>query len=417
MLMFADRDDAGRRLAEALAAKGYVAPIVLGIPRGGVVVAAHVARRLHGQLGVVVARKLGAPGQPELALGAVTADGVTWIDEHLAWESGATPDYLRAVIAEETREAQRRERAFDGLHRPPIAGRTVIIVDDGIATGATALAAVRSLRAAGAGRVVVAVPVGPPRTLALLRQEADDVVALLEVEDFWAVGQFYRDFRPVDDAEVQRILAGARSTRVERQDARIRRDGVELAARLILPAGAAGIVVFVHGLGSSKESPRNVVLAERLADAGIGAVLFDLSGHGDSSPAPEAGSEAYVEDLAAVANWLMHQEGIDSARIAVAGSSLGGVVALRAVRAGRIAPVALLLRAPPAEPQDYDGVHCPVLVIVGSGDPLRELAERAVARHPAVELRVVNGAGHLFEEPGALEQVLDLSVGWLAARL
>lgn len=208
--MFEDRDDAGRRLAEALAARGYEHPVVLGLPRGGVVVAGHVARRLGGPLGVVVARKLGAPGQEELAIGAVTADGVPWINEDLARATGATAEYLEAGIAGQTAEAKRREAAFDGTQRPPVAGRTVIIVDDGVATGATVLAAVRAMRAAGAGRVVVAVPVGPPATLNLLREEADEVVALREDEHFWAVGQFYRDFRPVQDADVRRVLDAAK---------------------------------------------------------------------------------------------------------------------------------------------------------------------------------------------------------------
>lgn len=206
MKRFRDRADAGRQLAEVLQTRGYVRPLVLGIPRGGVVPAAQIARLIGGELGVVVARKLRAPDQPELAIGAVTPDGVAWVNEPLARAAGANKAYLEREQAVQAAEAARREAAFDGGKRGPLTGRTVIVVDDGIATGATAIAAVRSMKAAGAGHVVLAVPVGPPLTLDLLRREADEVVALQEVEDFWAVGQFYTDFEPVEDSEVRRVL-------------------------------------------------------------------------------------------------------------------------------------------------------------------------------------------------------------------
>jgi predicted phosphoribosyltransferase len=205
--MFKNRDEAGIQLGQALKGRGYERPIVLGIPRGGVVPAAQVARALGGDLGVVVARKLGAPYQRELAIGAVTADGVAWVNEELVRDIGVDPEYLRAEAARQAAEAARREAAFDGHRRPPIKGRTVIIVDDGLATGATAIAATRSMKAAGAGRVIVAVPVGPSHTVRALEDEADEVFALEVRDDFMAIGQFYRDFTQVEDAEARRILA------------------------------------------------------------------------------------------------------------------------------------------------------------------------------------------------------------------
>lgn len=207
MEMFRDRRDAGRKLAAALAQRTFDRPVVLGIPRGGVVVSVEVASALQADHGVVVARKLGAPYQPELAIGAVTASGVAFIDRPLAEQAGADERYLRAVRERETAEARRREEAFDGRRRPSVAGRDVIVVDDGVATGATAIAAVRAMRAQQASRVTFAVPVGPPHTVDLLRREADDVVCLQEEPDFFAVGQFYHDFEPVDDAEVRALLA------------------------------------------------------------------------------------------------------------------------------------------------------------------------------------------------------------------
>jgi predicted phosphoribosyltransferase len=203
---FQDRKEAGRRLAAALMRKGYQDPIVLGIPRGGVAVAAEVAEALGAELGVVVARKLGAPDQPELAIGAVTSDGVSYIDYDLAERVGADQAYLNSETKAKAEEARRREEAFDSHRRPHVKGRTVIVVDDGIATGATAVAALRSIRAEGAERVVLAVPVGPPQRIDELRREADEIVCLLQEPSLLAVGQFYIDFHPLDDGEVKAVL-------------------------------------------------------------------------------------------------------------------------------------------------------------------------------------------------------------------
>jgi predicted phosphoribosyltransferase len=170
-------------------------------------VAAEVARRLDADLDIVVARKLGAPFQPELAVGAVTADGGQYLNEELVDESGATPEFVRAEIAREMAEARRREERL--RHRNPaprIESRTVIVVDDGLATGATMRAAVRSLRARHPARLVVAVPVAPPDTCVALRREADDVIAVCEPDPFLAVGLHYQDFRPIDDEEIERLL-------------------------------------------------------------------------------------------------------------------------------------------------------------------------------------------------------------------
>jgi predicted phosphoribosyltransferase/dienelactone hydrolase len=199
----------------------------------------------------------------------------------------------------------------------------------------------------------------------------------------------------------------------------VRRDHIRLAGNLYLPAGAGpfACIVFVHGLGSGKDSPRNVVIAARLVDAGIAAVLFDLSGHGESDPDPREGIEAFVEDLDAVFDWASARPEIDPERIGVAGSSLGGVVALDTARRQLIHPAALVLRAPPAEGRQFVHVEVPVLVIAGGRDPLLSQIRNATAMSEWTTLSVVDGAGHLFEEPGTLEQAVAETVDWFKGHL
>jgi putative phosphoribosyl transferase len=206
-LPFRDRIDAGRRLAGTLTRFKGEHPLVLGIPRGGVPVAAEVARSLEAELDVIVARKLGAPMQPELAIGAVTANGGSYVDDRLVRDIGVTRDYLERVRTQEIAEAQRREMRFRGGHPAlEVAGRTVILVDDGLATGATMRAAARAVKAARPAKLVIAVPVGAAETCAALEREADEVICLTQPWPFHAVGLHYENFGQTTDEEVERLL-------------------------------------------------------------------------------------------------------------------------------------------------------------------------------------------------------------------
>jgi putative phosphoribosyl transferase len=209
---FHDREDAGRFLAEALAPYRSRNPLVLGIPRGGVVVAAEVARRLDAEMDVLVARKLGAPGHPELAIGAVTADGGRWLNGSIVSALGVDPAYLDDVTRAEMAEAHSREERFRGVRPPPVVrGRVVILVDDGFATGATVRAAARALRRKKPALLVLAAPVGAPDTCRELLAEADAVVCPLQPSPFHAVGIFYERFDQTEDAEVSALLARAQT--------------------------------------------------------------------------------------------------------------------------------------------------------------------------------------------------------------
>ena len=208
---FADRVEAGRRLGEDLKARGLGAEgaLVLGIPRGGVVTAAEVARVLGAPLDVALARKVGAPGNAELAIGAVGPDGAAVIDEDLARRVGATDEWLARAIERQQHEVAERALRFRGDRRPlDVAGREVIVVDDGVATGSTAVAVGRWLAGAGARRRILAVPVAPPQTTERLGSAYDDVYVVATPLTFFAVGEFYADFRQVTDDEVRQLLEG-----------------------------------------------------------------------------------------------------------------------------------------------------------------------------------------------------------------
>jgi putative phosphoribosyl transferase len=209
-MQYLDRRDAGRQLAIELMSYADAQPVIVALPRGGVPIGAEVARALQAPLEILAVRKLGAPGNPELGVGAVTEDGTGVLDAHSADMLGMTQSMLDATLARESQELRRRVGRYRE-RRPSISvrGRTAIVVDDGLATGLTDLAAVRTLRKRGARRIVVAVPVASSESVAMLAAEADRVVCLTVPQRLFGVGMWYRDFTPVSDEDVLAILSEA----------------------------------------------------------------------------------------------------------------------------------------------------------------------------------------------------------------
>ncbi|KOU81037.1 phosphoribosyl transferase [Streptomyces sp. XY593] len=423
---FTDRADAGERLAEALRPLEAEHPVVLGLPRGGVPVAFPVARALGAPLDVIVVRKLGVPSHRELGFGAIGEGGVRVISEDIVRIGRVTREDLAAVEHAEEAELARQARRFRG-DRPRVAlgGRTVIVVDDGIATGATAAAACEVVRAQGAARVVLAVPVAPPDAVARLRGAADEVVCLSSPPAFRAVGEWYRDFSQTADEEVVSLLAGAaagpapgraalRAVAVE-----VDAGGLPLAGDLALPEGAGAVVMFAHGSGSSRRSPRNRAVAADLNRAGLGTLLFDLL-----TPAEEA-DRANVFDIEALAGrltdataWLRRRARLP---IGYFGASTGAAAALWAASAADADIGAVVSRGgrPDLAGPRLAGVRAPTLLVVGGDDTTVLDLNRRAQRELRCEnrLEVVEGATHLFEEPGALEEVAGLARAWFARHL
>jgi putative phosphoribosyl transferase len=343
---------------------------------------------------------------------------------------------VQRVETRERAELDRRVRLYrSGASHVEVAGRTAIVVDDGVATGATARAACLVVRALGARRVVLAVPVASPRALATLEKTADEVVCLVSPADLTSVGAAYGDFRQVHDQEVVDSIARARRAaagRARRSPAAsggtsettvdIPVAGVRLPGILVLPRGPRAVVLFAHGSGSSRLSPRNRYVARRLVDAGLGTLLFDLL-----TPVEEQ-DRRRVFDIALLAErlleatrWLRQSMGPDRPAVGYFGASTGAAAALWAAADPSAHVGAVVSRGgrPDLAAQRLRRVTAPTLLVVGGRDhAVLELNRRAQALMPGeVRLTVVPGAGHLFEEPGALEEVADLATTWFTRHL
>jgi predicted phosphoribosyltransferase/dienelactone hydrolase len=427
-LPFRDRRDAGDRLAGLLTHLAPQHPIVLALPRGGVPVAARVASLLEAPLDILVVRKLGLPSHPELAMGAIGEDGARVLERTVLEAAAVTPQQLARVEADERAEIERRAHRYrDGRPAVPIAGRVVVIVDDGIATGSTALAAIQIARHRGAARVVLAAPVAAAETARELASVVDELICVATPADFVAVGQFYENFSQTSDEEVTALLA---------QDARrvtggsgaidddvvVVSDGVSLDGHLTVPAGARGVVLFAHGSGSSARSPRNQRVASQLCAGGLGTLLFDLL-----TP-EEAADRANVFDigllarrLAGATRWLRDRSEGDAPSIGYFGASTGAGAALVAAADPALGVDAVVSRGGRVDLAGplLGSVRAPTLMIVGSADSEvlalnRAAADRLRCEH---EIVVVPGASHLFEEPGALDAVAAHARRWFERHL
>ena len=421
---FEDRKDAGRRLASRLERYREERPVVFALPRGGVPVGYEISRSLGAPLDVFVARKLGAPGQPEFGIGAVAPGGVRVLNTYAVERLGIPEDYLERVTRTEMAEVERRLTHFRG-ERPEleVAGRTVILVDDGLATGVTARAAVESLKRLGPRRLILAAPVCAAQTAELLGPEVDELVCLEAPTDLGAIGFWYGDFSQTSDEEVVELLERARQ---EERAVRIPAPPVELEGSLGAPAGARGVVLFAHGSGSGRHSPRNRYVARALRERGLATLLIDLLTPDEEEADLRIGQLRFdvgllARRLAAATDWLEREEETRNLRIGYFGASTGAGAALVAAAERPRGVGAVVSRGgrPDLAGDALSLVEAPTLLIVGGEDEpvIRMNAEALERLHAEKRLEIVSGAGHLFEEPGTLEEVARLAAGWFTRYL
>jgi putative phosphoribosyl transferase len=438
-MRFRDRRDAGRHLAEVVRRTDFrgLEAVVLGLPRGGVPVAFEVAEGLGAPLDVLVVRKLGVPFQPELAMGAIGEGGVSVENPDVLRSAGLGPKDLVAAERRERPELQRRAALYrDDRPRLDVRGRCAIVVDDGIATGSSVRAACRVLRASGVARLVVAVPVASRMALTDLKTECDELLRLEAPDPFFAVGEWYRDFSQTGDDEVIDLLrraalhqeksdsrgeAGTRTTGRD-DEVEVCADGISLAGRLTMPPGAKGVVLFAHGSGSSRHSPRNRYVADVLHRARLATLLLDLL-----TPEEEL-HQSSVFDIRLLADrlgdattWTGSLSELATLRIGYFGASTGAAAALWAAAQPDCPVAAIVSRGgrPDLAAPLLPAVNAPTLLIVGGDDEAVLDLNRSAQSELRAENRlvVVPGASHLFEEPGALDTVAGLARDWFLAHL
>lgn len=432
-MLFIDRAAAGRKLAERLEHLRDEDVVVAGLPRGGVAVAAEVAQALGAPLDVILVRKLGVPRWPELAIGAIAESGVRVVDERATDDEGIGREALAEVERREQAELARRADRLRAV-RPAVdlAGRTVVVIDDGIATGATAFVACRAARRRGAARVVVATPVASPGWEARLGHAADEYIALRTPPDFRSVGEWYLDFREVTDDEVAALLLHAGRSTGREEDVAVPAGDDAVPGHLTMPPAARGVVVVPDSSGPGGHGARCLVPA--LRGAGFATLALDLRTpaeradvrRGDAGG--DAGSDAGVVDvellaarLDAATRWLRSRPELRGLRIGYAGASTDAAAALWAAGqpgAGVAAVVSLAGRTELARDR-LPAVLAPTLLVAGGSDPggLRlgkDAAQRLRCPH---RLRTVRGATDVCADPRASRVAAQAAAGWFERHL
>ena len=422
-MTFRDRDDAGLRLADKLSREALDVPVVLALPRGGVPVAAHVADRLGAPLEVFVARKIGAPDQPEFGIGAIAEGTDEIVETGDARRLGIGSAQMRALAAAEYRELYRRIETYRGAAElPDLAGRDVLLIDDGLATGVTAEAALRALRQHRPKRLILAVPVCPPGAARRLTGIADLVIAVESQSGMGSIGSWYEDFTQTGDDQVVALLAARRPRHAEIAVP----EGGSVFGDLVSPPDPVGVVVFAHGSGSSRRSPRNREVARALRRRGLATLLIDLLTESEELQDAATGGLRFDIDLLAdrldlARDWLADQATVAGVALGLFGASTGAAAALvcAARAAGKVTAVVSRGGRPDLAGTALRQVSAPTLLIVGGRDEVvLELNRQALEQLSGPKrLEVIDGAGHLFEEPGALDDVARLSGDWLIDHL
>ena len=425
MTRFRDRQDAGRQLALRLLPYALERPLVLAIPRGGVPVAYEIARALEAPLDLWSTRRVLTP-DGKRTLGAVALGGTLSLHRHALRREEISADALDAQVRAAARQVGEEDAKLRGGRAPQeVEGRTVVLVDDGCHTGETARATLEALRSAGAGSIVLAVGAAPREVLATLEQESDAVVCGVTSDLPRAVGAFYEDYPRVGDDQVRDMCARAAlrpgaAVASGAQEVRIPLPGGVLEGELMVPKDPVGLVLFAHGSGSGRKSPRNRKVAASLQRHGLGTLLFDLlTAQEEREDAVHGAHRFDVERLAdrlrVATDWTAREPATARLALGYFGSSTGAAAALLAsVDQPRVRAVVSRGGRPDLAMEHLQQVDAPTLLLVGGEDPeVLALNRRAYERLWAPrQLVVVPRGSHLFEEPGTLEQVAALACDW-----
>ena len=423
-MIFKNREEAAYLLARELRQYAQSNAVVLALPRGGVPLGAVIARQLELPLDVILIKKIGHPSQPEYAIGAVSLNS-----RIVNTDIPVPATYLEEQTQAIRSALKKRYDTYNQGRRPlAIAGKTVILVDDGIATGYTILAAVQLLEKAKAAKIIVAVPVAPPEASTLMPPYVDAFICLQTPAHFQAVGQFYHDFSEVSHEAVIRALAtqsfaassqppAPASGYFLREEVAITLDDCQLAGNLQVPDQARGMVIFSHGSGSSRHSSRNRYVARVLEEAGFGTLLFDLLTEAeDASYQNRFDIGLLTQRLISVTIWLANLEPVAHQPLGYFGASTGAASALGAAAnlGAKIKAVVARGGRPDLALAVLPQVTAATLLLVGSRDEqVLALNRQAFDRLQTTrELTVVPGASHLFEETGKLEEMAGLAAQW-----
>ncbi|MGO9957744.1 MAG: phosphoribosyltransferase family protein [Solirubrobacteraceae bacterium] len=428
---FTDRSDAGQELAERLETLHVEDPVVFGLARGGLPVAYEVAKALHAPLDVLAVCRIYAPGNPALAIGGLAEGDVRVLNHQVLDPLHVGVGQLETVVARARMELEQRVRSY--RHgRPPttVRGRTAILVVDGLASGSTSRAALRATRAHHPRRLVLATPMGATDTLEALREEVDDLVCLLEVDPGVPVRDCYERFELTTEHEVTLLLARAAGNRAARAKLRSRKvtipvsDRADLEGELSLPNDAVGLVMFAHGSGSSRRSPRKRVVAQELNRRGLATLLVGLLTADEVEDLEnlfDVDLDLLAARLVAATRWVGEQPRLAKLQIGLFGAGTGAAPALQAAAELSDTIGAVVTRG--GRPDLVSGclhdVRAPVLLIVGGLDEaVLELNRAAQSQLGGTsELAVIPGATHRFEELGALDEVARLAADWFSLRL
>lgn len=426
--LFSDRRDAGSKLAALLQSRSAQKPIVVAMATGGVPVGQMIASELRAPMETLVVRKICARGDSGRAIGAMAEDGLPFLNEGAMNELNLKPDDLAGLIDGERAELGRRIQAVrGGKPLSNVIGRVVILVDDLISTGLTAFAATRYLRELGAHQIIIAAPMASTEAAHRLRYVAEEVITLAVSETPNSIKNIYEHFDSLSNEEALEVLARHNQAATRRLVAFRERecmvtDGrINLPASLSVPQELIGAVIFAHGSGSSRMSPRNTEVARQLNRAGFATLLFDLLASGESIDRENVFDiPLLARRLLMATHWLREKSGFTDTRIGYFGASTGAAAALRAAAEIGTGVSAVVSRGgrPDLAMPSLAAVEAPTLLLVGGEDhEVLKLNQQALKLIPRGELVVVPGATHLFEEPGTLDQVSDNAIAWFERHL